>query len=80
MRVRPVTQSTLEEVGHDVALMHNHMTLECSLERFWGVAFSVSGVQLTMAMKRAPFILTCVVADSVLVCFAKVKPEITMIQ
>ena len=53
------------------------MTLECSLEQFWGVAFSVSGAQPAMAMKSS---LTCVVADSVLECFAKVKAEIAMIQ
>ena len=56
------------------------MTSECSLERFWDVAFSVSGAQPAMAMKSALFILTCVVADSVLECVAKVKAEITMIQ
>ena len=70
----------LEEVGNEVALTHNHMTLECSLEEFWGVAFSVSGAQPVMAMKSALFVLTCVVADSVLECFAKVKAEIVMIQ
>ena len=53
--------------------MQHHMTLECSLEQFWCVAFLVSGV---MAMKRAPFSLTCVVADSFRV-FCKRKYEHT---
>ena len=66
-----------EEVGHDVGLTQCHMTLKCSLERFWGVAFLVLGALLAMAMKSAPFCLTCVVADNVL---AKVKVEIAMIQ
>ena len=69
-----------EEVGHDVDPSQYHMTLECSLERFWGVAFLVIEAQPAMAMKRALFCLTCVVADNVLECFAKVKAEIAMIQ
>ena len=57
-----------EEVGHDVDLdpSQYHMTLECSLERFWGVAFLVIEAQPALAMKRALFCLTCVVADDVL--------------
>ena len=54
------------------------MTLECSLERFGGVAFLVTGAQPAMAMKSAPFCLTCVVADNVLECFAKGKAVIAM--
>ena len=53
-----------EEVGHDVALTQYHMTLECSLERFWRVAFIVIGAQPVMAMKSALFYLTCVAADN----------------
>ena len=52
------------------------MTLECSSEQFWGVAFLVTGAQPAMAMKSA---LSCVVAD-VLECFAKVKADVAMIQ
>ena len=51
------------------------MTLECSLERFWGAAFLVTEVQPAMAMKSA---LTCAVADYVLEWFAKVKAEINI--
>ena len=38
------------EVGHDREMMQGHMTLEYSLEWFWGVAFLVTGVQQTMTM------------------------------
>ena len=47
------------------------MTLEYTIELFWGVAFLVTG---------APFCLTYVVADNVLECFAKAEAEIAMIQ
>ena len=44
------------------------------------MAFLVIEAQPAMAMKSALFCLTCVVADNVLECFAKVKAEIAMIQ
>ena len=50
-----------EEVGHDVGLTQYHMTSECSLEQFLGVAFLVAGAQPALAMKKsALFCLTCV--------------------
>ena len=57
---------TPEEVGYDIGLTQYHMTMECSLERFWGVAFLMTGAQPAMAMKSVPFCLTCEVADNVL--------------
>ena len=65
--VLPLFPSGAEEVGHDVAMMQYHMTLECSLEGLWGVAFLVIGTQPVMAMKSTPFSLTCVVT---LECFS----------
>ena len=60
--------------------MQYHMTLECSLKQFWGVAFLMTGSLPEMTMKSAPFCLTCVVVDNVLECYVKVKAEIAMIQ
>ena len=59
-----------EEVRHDVGLTQYHMILKCSLEQFWSVALLVTGAQPAMAMKSAPFCLTCVVGDNV---FAKAE-------
>ena len=54
-----------DEVGHDLVLTQYHMTSECTLERFWGVAFIVIGAQPAMAMKSTLFYLTCVAEDNV---------------
>ena len=43
-----------KEVGYDVGMMQYHMTLECSLERVWGVVFLVTRVYPVMTwMSRA---------------------------
>ena len=44
------------------------------------MVFLVTGALPEMAMKSALFCLTCVVADNVLECVAKVMAEITVIQ
>ena len=63
-----------------IGLTYYHMTLECSLEQFWGVAFLVTEAQPAMAMTSVPPCLTCIVADNVLERFAKLKAEIAMIE
>ena len=67
-----------EEIRHDVGLIQYHMTLECSLERFWGVAFLATGAQLYSNdnVECTVFFHLCAWRY----VLAKVKAEIAMIQ
>ena len=58
-----LSRVTTEEVGHD-AISHDLGMQFGAIERVWP-----SKAQPAMAMKSAPFCLTCVVADNVLECF-----------